>query len=119
MDGFCPGESEQTAHESAFDCESTTKPFTNTYVLCGVDHRQNQGWYANTHLLQEVRMSDSENDRKRELECLRLASDLTRLATETLNPELKAHCLRMANLWTDQAEYGPICTIPLQSVSYH
>ena len=64
-------------------------------------------------------MSDSENDRKRELECLRLASDLTRLATETLNPELKAHCLRMANLWTDQAEYGPIGTIPLQSVSYH
>ena len=64
-------------------------------------------------------MSYSENDRQRELECLRLASDLTRLATETLNPEVKAHCLRMANLWTDQAEYGPIGTIPLQSVSYH
>jgi hypothetical protein len=63
-------------------------------------------------------MSDSENDRKRELECLRLASDLTRLATETLNPELKAHCLRMANVWTGQAEHG-LATIPLQSVSYH
>ena len=65
-------------------------------------------------------MSDSENDRKRELECLRLASDLTRLATETLNPELKAHCLRMAKIWTGQAEQGPIANIiPLQSVSYH
>ena len=64
-------------------------------------------------------MSDSENDRKRELECLRLASDLIRLATETLNPNLKAHCLRMANLWTDQAERCPLGAIPLQSVSYH
>jgi hypothetical protein len=64
-------------------------------------------------------VSDSENDRKRELECLRLASDLTRLASGTLSPELKAHYLRMASTWTDQAEYGPIGTIPLQSVSYH
>jgi len=64
-------------------------------------------------------MSDSENDRKRELECLRLASELTQLATETLNRDLKTHCLRMANLWTEQAEQGPIGNIPLQSVSYH
>lgn len=32
-------------------------------------------------------MSDSESDRKRELECLRLASDLIQLATD---PDLKA-----------------------------
>ncbi len=64
-------------------------------------------------------MSDSENDRKRELECLRLASDLIQLATETPNPDLKAHCLRMADIWIDQAEQGPIGDIPLQSVSYH
>lgn len=64
-------------------------------------------------------MYDSENDRKRQLECLRLASDLTQLATETLNLDLKAHCLRMAKIWTGQAEQGPIGTIPLQSVSYH
>jgi hypothetical protein len=64
-------------------------------------------------------MSDFENDRKRELECLRLASDLTRLATETLNLDLKAHCVRMAGIWTAQAEQGPIGNIPLRSVSYH
>jgi hypothetical protein len=88
-------------------------------LLCGVDHRQDEGRCAITHFFQEVRMSDSENDRKCELECLRLASDLTRLAAGTLNPELKAHCLRMAGLWTDQAEQGPIGNIPLQSVSDH
>jgi hypothetical protein len=70
-------------------------------------------------LLLEVRMSDSENDRKRELEFLRLASDLTQLATETLNPDLKAHCLRMAGRLTDQAEQGPKGNIPLQNISYH
>lgn len=45
-------------------------------------------------------MSDSENDSKRELECLRLASDLMQLANETLDPDLKAHCLRMAKQWS-------------------
>jgi hypothetical protein len=64
-------------------------------------------------------MSDSENDRKRELECLRLASDLMQLATDTLDPDLKARCVRIANIWTDQAEQGPMANIPLQSVSYH
>jgi hypothetical protein len=52
-------------------------------------------------------VSDSENDNKRELECLRLASDLMQLSRETLNPNLKAHCLRMAEVWTDQAALGP------------
>jgi hypothetical protein len=51
-------------------------------------------------------MSDSESERKRELECLRLASDLTQLATETLNPELKAYCLRMAGRLIDQVKQG-------------
>jgi hypothetical protein len=67
----------------------------------------------------EVRMSNSENDRKRELECLRLASDLTQLATETLNPDLKAHCLRMAGRLTDPAEQCAIGNIPLQNISFH
>jgi hypothetical protein len=71
------------------------------------------------HFFLVVRMSDSENDRKRELECLRLASDLTQLATKTLNPDLKAHCLRMAGTLTDQAERGPIGNIPLQNISFH
>ena len=64
-------------------------------------------------------MSFSEIARKRELECLRLASDLTQLATETLRPDLKAHCIRMARIWTDQAERGLIGNVPLQSASYH
>ena len=49
-------------------------------------------------------MSDSENDSKRMLECLRLASDLKQLANETLNPDLKAHCLRMAKHWSGEAD---------------
>jgi hypothetical protein len=48
-------------------------------------------------------VSDSNSDQKRDLECLRLASDLMQLSRETLNPNLKAHCLRMAGVWTDQA----------------
>ena len=47
-------------------------------------------------------MSDSNYEQKRELECLRLASDLRQMSRETLNPNLKAHCLRMAGVWTDQ-----------------
>jgi hypothetical protein len=43
-------------------------------------------------------MSDS-NDRRddqRELDCLRLASDLRQLARQTLDPVLKARCRQMA-----------------------
>jgi hypothetical protein len=76
-------------------------PVTNPGVpLCGVDHRQKGGWCATTLLFQEVHMSDSESDRKSDLECLRLASNLMEMATQTLNPDLKAHCLRMARAWT-------------------
>lgn len=52
-------------------------------------------------------MSDSNYDCKRELECLRLASDLVHLAANTLNPHLKAHCIRMAKVWSDEAEKTP------------
>jgi hypothetical protein len=52
-------------------------------------------------------VSASNYDRKRELECLRLASDLMQLASETLNPHLKAHCLRMAKVWSGEAEKTP------------
>jgi hypothetical protein len=50
---------------------------------------------------------DSNYDRKRELECLRLASDLMQLAKDTLNPDLKAHCVRMAEAWSGEAEKNP------------
>lgn len=52
-------------------------------------------------------MSDSESDHKRDLECLRLASDLTQLAKATPHPDLKAHCLRMAEEWTAQVGRPP------------
>jgi hypothetical protein len=48
--------------------------------------------------------NDTREDRKRELECLRLASDLRQLAKETLSPALKAHYLRMAKQWSDAAD---------------
>jgi hypothetical protein len=64
-------------------------------------------------------MSDSDNERRLELECLRLASDLTHVAKGTLNQDLKAHCLRMAKIWSDRAEQGVIATIPVLSASYH
>lgn len=52
-------------------------------------------------------MSDSNDDRKRDLECLRLASDLTQLANDIINPNLKAHCHRMAKVWSREAEKKP------------
>jgi hypothetical protein len=57
--------------------------------------------------LEERAMSDS-NDHKRDLECLRVASDLSQLASDTLNPRLKEHCLRMAEVWSAQAEKLPV-----------
>ena len=45
---------------------------------------------------------DAESERRRELECLRLASDLMQMAKSGLEPALKAHCLRMASVWADQ-----------------
>jgi len=44
------------------------------------------------------------DDQMRELDCLRLASELRQLAKETLSPDLKAHCLRMAKQWSDEAD---------------
>ena len=49
-------------------------------------------------------MSDSAKELKLERECLRLASDLMQLARDTLNPDLQAHCIRMAKYWTDRAD---------------
>jgi hypothetical protein len=51
-------------------------------------------------------VSDSNYEQKRELECLRLASDLMQLSREILTPNLQAHCLRMAGVWTDQVAQG-------------
>jgi hypothetical protein len=61
-------------------------------------------------------VSDSNHEQERALECLRLASDLTQLSRETLNPDLKAHCVRMADVWTDQAALGPTPVSPTHLV---
>jgi hypothetical protein len=50
--------------------------------------------------------NDRRDDRNLELECLRLASDLRQLAKETLDPDLRALCLRMAKHSSDEAD-GP------------
>jgi hypothetical protein len=74
--------------------------------LRGLDHRQRcVGMRPLVSRLGMHRMSDSNDrrdDEKRQLECLRLASDLRQLAKDTLNPELKAHCLRMAKQWSGE-----------------
>jgi hypothetical protein len=48
--------------------------------------------------------NDRRDDRKRELECLRLASDLRQFAKETLDPDLRAHCLQMAKHWSGEGD---------------
>jgi hypothetical protein len=64
-------------------------------------------------------MSDSNNEQRRALECLRLASDLMQLSKEALNPNLKAHCLRLAGVWTDQATLGSTDDPALPNQSVH
>ena len=51
-------------------------------------------------------MSKSANLRKRELECLRLASDCRQLAEAVPSPSLKSHYIEMAKTWTMLAEWG-------------
>jgi len=63
-------------------------------------------------------MSDSESRRRHDLECLRLASNLMQLATDALDPALKAHCVRMAKMWSDQADQMPPDDIAVHSASH-
>lgn len=57
--------------------------------------------------------------RNAELECLRLASDLTQMGRETLNPELRAHCLRMTKFWDDHACRGWVEDASVRSAKVH
>jgi hypothetical protein len=63
-------------------------------------------------------LSNSQDERKRELEYLRLASDLSQLARDTANPGLRLRCVRMARYWSDQAG-GLAEKFPMQSTVYH
>jgi hypothetical protein len=49
-------------------------------------------------------MPSPKSDSKLELERLRLASDLRQLAKETLDPDLREHCLRMAEQWSGEVD---------------
>jgi hypothetical protein len=69
-------------------------------------------------LLGDAPMSDSESQRRRDLECMRLASDFMQLASGTLNRDLKAHCYRSAKIWSDQAEHSPLSDA-VQNASAH
>ena len=52
-------------------------------------------------------MSTSDDLRKHQLECLRLAAECTNVADEADTPELRAHFLRMAEIWSDRASETP------------
>ena len=49
---------------------------------------------------------------KRQLECLRLASELQYLARETPDADLKAWLLRSAAMWTDPGASERPCKTP-------
>jgi hypothetical protein len=57
-------------------------------------------------------MPDSEYSRKHDPEYLRLASDLTQLASSKVSPDLRSQILRMARTWTGLAESGPDANSP-------
>lgn len=52
-------------------------------------------------------MSGADSELKRDLECLRLASDFMQLSRDALNPDLRAHCIRMAKYWSDRTSGDP------------
>ena len=49
-------------------------------------------------------MSEWDNMRKHELECMRLASDCMQLAGDVDRPALRSHFIRMARVWTTLAQ---------------
>ena len=53
-------------------------------------------------------MAEADNQLQRDLECLRLASDFMQMSQATLNPDLHAHCSRMAKYWSEQADGAAI-----------
>jgi hypothetical protein len=57
-------------------------------------------------------MPHSEYSQKHDLECLRLASDLTHLAGTKVSPRQRSQFLRMAKVWTDLAESGSDAIFP-------
>ena len=53
-------------------------------------------------------MSNSDNVRKHELQCLRMAADCTQLSRTARHSAQQAHFLRMAEVWARLEAAGPI-----------
>jgi hypothetical protein len=51
-------------------------------------------------------VSGADSEHRHNLECLRLASGFMHMSRDTLNPDLQAHCVRMASYWSEQASGG-------------
>jgi len=70
--------------------------------VCGIGHRQQRDTVQRLPLatLRRFTMSKSEQLLKDDLDCLRLASDLTRLASYVPCGALKAHILQIARTCT-------------------
>ncbi len=58
-------------------------------------------------------MFDRDEERRLELQCLRLAADFLQIASDTLNPDLKIQCLRMARIWAEQAPTERVAPLSL------
>jgi hypothetical protein len=52
-------------------------------------------------------MSESTSIQKYTLTCLRLAAECRGLAADVPEPELRAHFLLMASMWTELADQSP------------
>jgi hypothetical protein len=52
-------------------------------------------------------MSKPDNQRKHDLECLRLAADCQQLASDVHSPVLQLRFRRMAKVWTNLTEREP------------
>ena len=51
-------------------------------------------------------MSESDNVRKYALACMRLAAECRDLAADVPEPELRAHFLHMASMWTELEHFS-------------
>ncbi|MBB5049768.1 hypothetical protein HNR60_004552 [Rhodopseudomonas rhenobacensis] len=60
-------------------------------------------------------MFDRDEERRLELECLRLAADFRQIASDTLNPSLKRQCLAMAEIWAEATDDPAEQVAPLSS----
>ena len=58
-------------------------------------------------VLKRCVVSESDNSRKHELQCLRLAAECMQLVGDVRSPTLQRHFLGMARAWTAEAENGP------------